>query len=57
MAENVSISFASSIYEVEAIQKAAYKSINFIDLPPIALPVIIEKSPNKNHVDSLSFCA
>ena len=38
MAENVSISFASSIYDAESIQKAAYKSINFItvDIQPFS---------------------
>ncbi|MDP3210949.1 hypothetical protein [Methylotenera sp.] len=27
------------------------------DLPPVTLPVFIEKSPFKNHVTCLSFCA
>ena len=48
MAEAVSISFASSIYDAEAIQKAAYKSINFItvDIQPVSEIIQCSLTPN-----------
>ena len=48
MAEAVRIGFASSIYDVEAIQKAAYKSINFltVDIQPVSESIQCSLSPN-----------
>lgn len=37
--------------------KASYQVQITSDLPPVTLPVFIEKSPFKNHVTCLSFCA
>ena len=48
MAKAVSISFASSIYDVEAIQKAAYKAINFVtvDIQLISESIQCSLTPN-----------
>lgn len=48
MAEAVIISFASSIYDAEAIQKAAYKAINFftVNIQPTPESIQCSLTPN-----------
>lgn len=47
--------FADTVDAIKACSKFA-KPDGF-DLPPVTLPVYFEKSPFKNHVTCLSFCA